>query len=209
MDFFCYHRDRAGSLPLREELLERHRSYMDEFAKQMIVRGPVFDEVAETGTGGGGGVGDGGGREGEGDGGDGEGRLVGSVHIVTFAEAAQAWAFAFGEPGYQAGAYRDVMVRRWRNDLGRTMWEFEGGKPDGDGYFVLGLGAPRPVGDAKLPEERDGLIAYGPLLSDDGETWVGTVALLRAASPEAARAVLDVERYAEIEVHGWEFGGRR
>ncbi|NUP49926.1 MAG: hypothetical protein HOW97_21830 [Catenulispora sp.] len=194
MDFFCYHRDRAGSLPLRQELLERHWSYMDEFAKQMIARGPVFDEPVGAGT--------------EADGED-EGRAVGSVHIATFTEAAQAWAFAFGEPGYQAGAYRDVMVRRWRNDLERTMWDFEGGKPEGDGYFVLGLGAPLPVGDATVPEEREGLIAYGPLLSDDGETWVGTVALLRADGPEAARAVLDGERYAEIEVHGWEFGGRR
>jgi uncharacterized protein YciI len=189
MDFFCYHRDRAGSLPLREKLLEEHWTYMDKFAKQMIARGPVFEE---------------------GDGDGEEERLLGSVHIVTFDEAADAWAFAFEEPGYQAGAYRDVMLRRWRNDLGRTMWEFEGGRPDGDGYVVLGLGAaPEPVGEPAVPEGAEGLIAYGPLLSDDGETWLGTVALLRAQSRDAARAVLDAERYAEIEVHSWEFGGRR
>jgi hypothetical protein len=52
---------------------------------------------------------------------------------------APAWvrlspAVAFDEPNYQAGAYRDVMLRRWRNTLGRTMyadievhnWQFGG-----------------------------------------------------------------------------------
>ncbi|MFD0474379.1 hypothetical protein ACFQ0B_43705 [Nonomuraea thailandensis] len=53
------------------------------------------------------------------------------------------------------------------------------------------------------------MIAYGPLLSDDGERRLGTAVLLRAADPEAARAVLTPDRYAGIEVHDWEFGGRR
>ncbi|NUR57465.1 MAG: hypothetical protein HOV87_01945 [Catenulispora sp.] len=188
MDFFCYHRDRRGSLALRSELLEQHWTYTDKFAKRMIARGPVFEEGEADGE---------------------EEQLLGSVHIVTFDEVAQAWAFACEEPGYQAGAYRDVMLRRWRNDLGRTMWEFEGGRPDRDGYVVLGLGAPEPVTEPAVPEGLPGLIAYGPLLSDDGETWLGTAALLRAPSRDAARAVLDPERYAEIEVHSWEFGGRR
>src|SRR2546421_167697 len=97
MEFLCYHRDRPGSLTLRDELLERHWSYMDQYAKEMIARGPT--------------------------------------------------------PG-------------------------------------------------------DELIAYGPLLSDDGATWLGTAALLRAPDPETARAVLTRDRYADIEVHDWQFGGR-
>jgi hypothetical protein len=31
----------------------------------------------------------------------------------------------------------------------------------------------------------------------------------RALNPAAARAVLTPDRYAEIEVHNWDFGGRR
>ncbi|MFH9044970.1 YciI family protein, partial [Streptomyces sp. NPDC017966] len=42
MEFFCYHRDRPGSLALREELLEEHWSYMDRYAKELIARGPTF-----------------------------------------------------------------------------------------------------------------------------------------------------------------------
>jgi hypothetical protein len=52
------------------------------------------------------------------------------------------------------------------------------------------------------------LIAYGPLLSDSGADWLGTAALLRAPDPEKARAILTLDRYAAIEVHSWQFGGR-
>ncbi|HXR74230.1 hypothetical protein [Actinocrinis sp.] len=36
MEFFCYHRDRAGSAALRVELVEKHWSYMDQYAKEII-----------------------------------------------------------------------------------------------------------------------------------------------------------------------------
>jgi hypothetical protein len=54
---------------------------------------------------------------------------------------AAARAFAFDEPNYQAGVYRDVLLRRWRNLLGRTMWDFPGGRDGGRRFLVLALGA--------------------------------------------------------------------
>jgi hypothetical protein len=136
---------------------------------------------------------------------------TGSMHIVDLPDPAAARAFAFDEPGYQAGVYRDVLLRRWRNTLGRTMWDFPGGPTDGNRYLVLGLGAGQAA-DLTPPPGKDGrpeLIAYGPLLSDDGATWLGTAALVRAPDPDTARAVLTPDRYADTEVHNWQFGGRR
>ncbi|MFJ7201585.1 MULTISPECIES: YciI family protein [unclassified Streptomyces] len=182
MEFFCYHRDRPGSLALREKLLEGHWAYMDRYAKELIARGPTIADDGATPT--------------------------GSVHIVDLPDPAAARAFAFDEPNYQAGAYRDVLLRRWRNVLGRTMWDFPGGRTDGNRYLVLGLGG-GPATDLALPLDRDELVAYGPLLSDDGDTWLGTAVLLRAPDPDTARAVLNPDRYADIEVHDWEIGGRR
>jgi len=182
MEFFCYHRDRPGSAALREELAEAHWSYMDGYAAGMIARGPTLTDDGDTAT--------------------------GSVHIVDLPDAAAARAFAFDEPNYQAGVYRDVLLRRWRNLLGRTMWDFPGGRTGGDRYLVLGLGAGTGV-DLAPPGDRDALIGYGPLLADDGTTWLGTAALLRAPDPAAARAALTADRYAAVEVHRWEFGGRR
>ncbi|MGW0836336.1 YciI family protein [Streptomyces prunicolor] len=181
MEFLCHHRDRPGSLALRDALVEDHWSYMDRYAKELIARGPTLSDDGDTPT--------------------------GSVHILDLPDPAAARAFAFDEPNYQAGVYRDVLLRRWRNMLGRTMWDFPGGRTGGNRYLVLGLGTGQAV-DLALPPGSDELIAYGPLLSDDGATWLGTAALLRAPDPETARAVLTQDRYADIEVHNWQFGGR-
>lgn len=180
MEFFCYHRDRRASMPLRLELLEEHWSYMDRFAAQMVARGPTFD--GDT--------------------------ITGSVHIVDLPDPQAAREFAFDEPGYQAGVYSHVLLRRWRNMLGRTMWDFAGGRTGDDRFLVLGLGAGDGSDLPAVPDSEE-LIAYGPLLSDDDTTWLGTAALVRAPSADAARAILTTDRpYAEIEVHRWRFGGR-
>ncbi|MFI7282584.1 YciI family protein [Micromonospora chersina] len=181
MAFFCYHRDRPDSTALRSELLEDHWSYMDRYAALMIARGPTFAGDGTTPT--------------------------GSVHILGLPDPAAARAFAFDEPNYQAGVYRDVLLRRWRNLLGRTMWDFPGGRTGGNRYLVLGLGAGHAA-DLDVPPDLPDLIVYGPLLSDDGARWLGTAALVRAADPDEARAVLTPDRYAGIEVHDWAFGGR-
>ena len=92
MEFFCYHRDRPGPAVLREELAEQHWAYMDQYATEMITRGPTLAEDGDAPT--------------------------GSVHIVDLPDPAAARAFAFDEPNYQADAYRDVLVRRWRKWTG-------------------------------------------------------------------------------------------
>lgn len=179
MEFFCYHRDRQGSMGLRRAMLERHWTYMDQFAGGMIARGPTFTD---------------------------DGTLTGSVHIVDLPDVTAARAFAFDEPGYQAGVYRDVMLRRWRDVSGRTMWDFVSERPGRERFLVLGLGG-EGAPDTTGPPGVD-LIASGPLLSDDAKTILGTAALLEA--PDAAGAVhaLGPGRYAAVEVHRWRFGGR-
>jgi uncharacterized protein YciI len=178
VEFFVYHRDRPDSAGLRDQMLDQHWSYMDGFQAELIARGPTLTPDGEYAT--------------------------GSVHIIDLPSPADARAFAFDEPTYQAGVYRDVLLRRWRNRLGRTMWDYPGGRVESDGYLVIGLGG---LGGGPLPAiER--LIAYGPLLSDSGDTHLGVAALLQAPDPAAARAVLPADDYAGIEVHHWASGGR-
>jgi uncharacterized protein YciI len=181
MEFFCYHRDRRGSAELRDELLEEHWAYMDGYAEGMIARGPTLADDGDTAT--------------------------GSVHIVDLPDLEAARAFAFNEPNYRAGVYEpDVLARRWRNELRRTMWDFPGGRSGGNRYLVLGHGT--GTTEEPVPQDRESLIAFGPLLSDDGAAWLGTAALVRASDLAAAHAVLTPGRYTEIEAHQWQFGGR-
>ena len=180
MDYFCYHRDRPGSTALRTQMVEEHWSYMDQFADTMVARGPTYA---------------------------GDGTLTGSVHILALPDPAAARAFAFEEPCYQAGAYRDVLLRRWRPSLSRTMWEFGAGRPDLDRYLVLGFTLEPLAAAADLPAS-DELIAGGLLLSDDGSLVVGAAALLEAPDLATAQAALSADRFVGIEVHRWRPGGR-
>jgi len=155
---------------------------MDRFERELIVRGPTLAADGDTPT--------------------------GSVHVVDVPGPAAARSFAFEEPLYQAGAFRDVLVRRWRNTLARTMWEAPTLRGDDPGFLLLAFGE-GPAVDLEPRADKDALIAYGPLLSDDGATWLGTAAVLRASDAASARALFTVDRYAAVEVHDWEPGGRR
>ncbi|NUR43915.1 MAG: hypothetical protein HOV73_27930 [Streptomyces sp.] len=199
MEYFVYCRDRADSLDLRRELTEDHWAFMDGYAEELIARGPTFPA--------------------EGDG------VSGSMHIVDLPDAAAARTFAFEEPNYKAGVYRDVLIRRWRNSLGRTMWEYTGATAGFGRFLILAQGGADATADLALLDAsqrryledgyRDRLIAYGPLLGEDGVTWLGTALLVELADRAAAEALMADEPYARaglyesVEIHDWEFGGRR
>lgn len=115
------------------------------------------------------------------------GTLTGSVHILGLPDPNAARPFLRGIR-LPAGAYRDVLLRRWRNSLGRTMWDFGGGQDDNH-YLVLGFTLEPAVDAAEIPP-GDELIACGPLLSDDGSLMLGAAVLLAAPDPDGAREVL-------------------
>jgi uncharacterized protein len=199
VEYFFYCRDRPGSMALRWELAEEHWSFMDRYAGAMIARGPTLaaDESIATG----------------------------SVHFVDLPDADAARAFAFEEPNYRAGVYDEVLVRRWRNMLGRTMWDFAGEVAGDRRFLIIGHGKPGlTAARDELRDEHcryiaagglgDRLIASGPLLSDDGSEWLGTAMLAELPDRASAEAILAHGPYARaglydsIEVHGWQFGGR-
>lgn len=199
MEFFIYCRDKPGTATLRDELAEAHQSFMDGYADAMIARGPTLTPDRETAT--------------------------GSMHMVDLPDAEAARVFAFEEPNYRAGVYGEVLVRRWRNALGRTMWDFDGDPERNRRFLVIGHGRPG-VGatrDLLLGAHRcylagsgygDCFIARGPLLSDDGAEWVGSAWLVELRDRAAVDAMLAGEPftraglYADVEVHDWQFGGR-
>ena len=170
MNFFVYGRNRPGMDDVRTATTEEHWSFMDRYADVMIARGPTFVSEDES---------------------------TGSVHIVDLPDVAAARAFAFEEPYYLAGVFADVIIRRWRNVLGRTMWQFVG--RDLPRFLVLGDGA----GPDEDWPAGDGVIVWGPLLSDDGTQRLGTAMLVEAPDADAAAALLPGG-----QVHRWRFGGR-
>jgi uncharacterized protein YciI len=133
--------------------------------------------------------------------------------------------FAFQEPFWRAGVYDQVLVRRWHNALGRTMWDYPAEPGDDRRFLVIGRGRPgveaarQALGAAQRrwlaePGHRDGVILGGPLLADDGAGWVGSALLVQLRDRAAVEAMVagapDVRAglHASVEIHDWQFGGR-
>jgi uncharacterized protein len=124
---------------------------------------------------------------------------TGSMHIVDLPGPDAAREFVANEPYNSAGLFETHRIWRFDNLLGRTMWGFDG--PDDEQRFFVVAGGP---GDAELPPDR--LIVLGRLHDLDDEP-----AGLALAVQAPNRAALDevVAGLGEVEVHDWEFGGRR
>ena len=199
MEYLFYCRDRPGTGALREELTEAHWSFMDAYADVMIARGPTLTPDRQSAT--------------------------GSLHLVDLPDAEAARIFAFEEPNYRAGVYDEVLIRRCRNELGRTMWEFEGDLARNQRFLVLGHAVSDGLPDAPAWREethrylqeladRRRLIAGGPLLSADGAGWEGTALLVEVPDRAAVEELVADDpasrkgRYATVEIHEWQFGGR-
>jgi uncharacterized protein len=191
LDFFVYSRDAADTAGLRDdqELLEQHWSYMDRFAESMIARGPTLGTDRETAT--------------------------GSLHVLTLPSVDAAREFVALEPNELAGVYSEHMVWRFENLLGRTMWDFSG-QPAEPQFLIIGrspIGRPVPV--ETLPAELlERLVLYGALTTLDGPDPIGVALVLQAPDREAVEALIEDERtglgeLSEVEIHNWEFGGRR
>jgi uncharacterized protein len=198
MDFFVYSRDAPGTEALRGDdvLLEEHWSYMDGFADAMIARGPTLDSDRE--------------------------RATGSLHVLALPSVAAASEFVEREPNNRAGVYADHRIRGFENLLGRTMWEFSG-EPDEPRFLAIADSdhdqrAPvpwHPLAPAALGVElRERLIVYGALTEPESGETVGVTLALQAPDRNSAKALLragarGLEAVHTVEVHDWEFGGRR
>jgi uncharacterized protein YciI len=198
MEYFFYCRDKPNVGDLRWKLAEAHWSFMDHYADSMIARGPTLVT-------------------------DNDEEMTGSVHLVDLPNTAAADVFTFEEPYFKAGIFDEVLIRRWSNTLGRTMWDFAG--RGGRRFLIIGRGAVEAtVRRSELREQQlhylvtggfsEGLIVCGPLLSDDGAEWLGTAMLVELANRTVAEAMMADGPYAqaglyeEVEIHDWRFGGR-
>ena len=198
MLWFVYCRDKPGATPLRRQTTEAHWAFMDRYAPAMVARGPT---LAADGT------------------------PTGSMHILDLPDAEAARVFAYDEPFYKAGVFAEVMIRRWRNALDRTMWDFHGDPEHNRRFLIIGHGKPgsSATRDRLLEAHRsyfidnhyqERFIARGPLRSDDDADWVGSAMLIELPARAAVEAMLADEPYVRnglydsIEIHDWRFGGR-
>ena len=147
----------------------------------------------------------------------------------AYAERVEYFFYCRDRPGTAAlrdeliEAHRSFMDRYADAMIGGTMWDFEGGSGPQRALPHHRprrgrRGSRRPLDDDQrrfVTERRRHFIACGPLLSDDGTNWVGSAMLVELRDRAAVEAMLAEAPYlragvyAGVEIHHWEFGGRR
>jgi uncharacterized protein len=147
-------------------------------------------------------------------------RWTGSVHIVDLPSDDVAREFIECEPYNRAGLFEHHLIRRFKNLLGRTMWDFPGGSADPRFLVIAQLAA--AAGEhaydvllrdfAALPREH--VIVHGELLTLDDAEPAGGVLALQAPTREAVDALLaggqdGLDEHYAVQILDWEFGGRR
>jgi uncharacterized protein len=196
MDFLILSRGTASAAVSDDDpvLNERHWAYMDAFADAMTARGPTLgpDRLSWSG----------------------------SLHVVELPSPEATREFVEREPYNRAGLFEEHRIWRFVNILGETMWHFVSAK-DEPRFLVLAHPAidasqrrwPVPLADLP-PELRDRLIVYGELRTLDDDEPAGVALAVQAATPAALEVLLRdaCSGLADchcVEIHDWEFGGRR
>lgn len=196
MDFLIYSRSTPAAAVADDdpELNEQHWTYMDGFAGGMTTRGPTLGTDRQTWT--------------------------GSLHVVDLPDPEAAREFVAREPYNQAGLFEEHLTWRFANVLGQTMWQFADAVHE-PRFLVLAhpaIDVPQdlsPVPLADLPPElRDRLILYGEMRNLDDDEPAGVALAVQAPTREALDALLGGARAGlahcdDVEIHDWEFGGRR
>lgn len=196
MDFLIYSRGTPAAAVADDDpaLNERHWAYMDGFADGMTARGPTFGSDRQSWT--------------------------GSLHVVNLADPEAARYFVAREPYNQAGLFEEHRTWRFANILGQTMWQFADAE-DEPRFLVLAHPATclpeelSPVPLADLPQElRERVILYGELRNLNDDEPAGVALAVQAPTREALDALLGDARagladFHDVEIHDWEFGGRR
>ena len=196
IDFFVYSRAVASAADVEDDrsLNEEHWSYMDRFADGMVARGPTLGADRATWT--------------------------GSLHIVDLPSAEAAREFVEREPYNRAGLFEQHLIRRFKNLLGRTMWEFRG-RPADPRFLVIAhvlAGSGKHASAVPLPDltslAGERLIFHGELGTADEAMPVGAALALQAPTRQEVEAVLKqaqprLAEHFDLEILDWEFGGRR
>ncbi len=102
-----------------------------------------------------------------------------------------------------APPFESVLLCRFDNVLGRTMWDFTGAVEGYGRCLLIALD-----GFELVPFTSPQLIVYGGLRSLDGRTRLGRAATVEAPSHEAAAVMLPAADDGHTEVRPWRFGGR-
>jgi len=195
MGFLIHGRDSAEFGDDEDARHEVHQTYMDQWASQLVARGPT--ESADGS------------------------RHTGSVHVLDTPDPQTAQKFAYDEPYARAGWYSDITVWPFESVIEGTMWDHPAPSGDPESSFALASWVPSPRTDDLVDTIRARLTTgdvphwsfIGLLLNDHSTDIVGLAGSADLPAP-ATTTWLQQQLAAlpliltNLEVHRWRRGGR-
>jgi uncharacterized protein len=91
MQFMIYCLDKPNQPALRMENRPAHLKYLEGFAKELVLAGPLLTDDGQT--------------------------MIGSLFIAEFPSRREAEAFAANDPFRKAGVFGGVTITAWRKTL--------------------------------------------------------------------------------------------
>jgi len=187
-------RSKPGTDEVRKATIPAHKAHLDKYREVTWFSGPIFTDDGNS--------------------------AIGSLRFIEFPDRAAAQAYIEADPYATEGIFAGIDIQRWRPALEHRQLTYAR-KEDTQQYIVhctdvAGSAALRePLRQAHrdyLDAHGDQVVARGPLLSDDGETIVGSALLLDVADRAEAEALLADEPFNKAGVYGhftierWLFG---
>jgi uncharacterized protein len=186
--------DEPNTAALRDEHRRAHLDYLKEFDDQTLFAGPFTtdDESAD----------------------------LGSLRLIEFPDRAAAEKHVANEPYVLGGVQKRWTIHRWRPSVPYTWRDCPRTEGNIQALFH-GLDVPngmeirkanRKAHEDFLNEHGNTVMCRGPMLTDDGESSLGSVILMDVPDMAAARAMMEIEPffkagcYDKITLHRWRFG---
>ncbi len=186
--------DVPDSASLRDEWRQRHLDYVKAFDDQTLFAGPFTtdDESAD----------------------------LGSLRLVDFEDRAAAERNVAEEPYVIGGVQKRWMIHRWRASTPHSWRDCprQHGNIQAMFHGLDGPGGPKVRAELQDAHEAyweahaGSVLVRGPLITDDGESAIGSVILLDVPDMAAARELMDAEPfhkarcYQDVTFHRWRFG---
>ena len=187
-------RSKPGTDELRTATIPAHVAHLDNYKKETWFSGPIFTDDGTS--------------------------AIGSLRFIEFPDRAAAQAYIDADPYTTEGIFESINVQCWQPALEHKQLTYE--RKEGTQQFIVhsidvpGSDALRaPLVEAHrdyMAQHADVMIARGRLMSDDGETVVGSALLLDVADRAAAEALWADEPfngagvYYQATIERWMFG---
>jgi uncharacterized protein YciI len=177
-------RSKPGTDELRNATIPRHKAHLDKYRENTWFSGPIFTDDGTS--------------------------AIGSLRFIEFPDRAAAQDYIDTDPYTTEGIFESINIQRWQPALQHRQLTYP--RQDGTMQFIVqcddvadseALRAPlRQAHRDYLDERADRVIARGPLMTDDGETIVGSACLLDVADRAAAEALWADEPFNKAGVYG-------